>query len=81
VTASFSIHNRTASRRITTVVFPSFDTGFGGVPPSEAARQRVVAWELFLEVPYPPNWERVVRREQLISGSRSLDPSLDPAED
>lgn len=66
-------HNRTAPRRIATVVFPSFGTGFGGVPPNEAARQMAVAWELFLQVPYPPNWERVVRREQLISGTGTPD--------
>ena len=64
-------HNRTATKRIASVVFPSFGTGFGRVAPDEAARQMAVAWELFLEPPYPPDWQRVVRREQMINGTLS----------
>jgi len=67
-------HNRSATRRIGSVVFPSFGTGFGQVPAAEAARQMAVAWELFLEVPYPPDWDRVVRRERMISGTTSNEP-------
>ena len=59
-------HNRDAERPIRTVVFPAFGTGFGGVAPDEAARQMAVAWKLFLEPPYPPNWDRIVQREKLI---------------
>lgn len=59
-------HNRASDDSIRTVVFPAFGTGFGGVAPAEAARQMAVAWKLFLEPPYPPNWDRVLRRERLI---------------
>lgn len=66
-------HNRSMQRRIASVVLPSFGTGFGRVPVNEAARQMAVAWELFLEAPYPPDWDRVVRREQMIMGTAATD--------
>lgn len=59
-------HNRASERAIKTVVFPAFGAGFGGVAPDEVARQMAVAWKLFLEPPYPPDWDRVSHREQLI---------------
>ena len=59
-------HNRTSDAPIETVVFPAFGAGFGRVSEDEAARQMAVAWRLFLEPPYPPDWDRVTMREQLI---------------
>ena len=70
-------HNRATDRVIQTVAFPAFGTGFGNVPPDEAARQMAVAWRLFLEPPYPPNWDRVLHREKLIcweGDERRVDP-------
>jgi O-acetyl-ADP-ribose deacetylase (regulator of RNase III) len=63
---SIYLHNRSAARRIETVALPAFGAGFGRVAPDEVARQMAVAWKLFLEPPYPPNWDRVVARERLI---------------
>ena len=61
-------HNRMSDRIIDTVVMPAFGAGFGGVEPGEVARQMAAAWRLFNEPPYPPDWDRVVAREQLIVG-------------
>lgn len=63
---SIYLHNKTAEHPIHTVVLPSFGTGFGRVDAREAARQMSVAYKLFLELPYPPNWDRVVARERQI---------------
>lgn len=60
-------HNRATETPIETVVFPAFGAGFGRVSEDEAARQMAVAWRLFLEAPYPPDWDRVTMREQLIN--------------
>ena len=67
--ALLAIHhyNRAAEAPLASVVFPAFGAGFGGMTPDETARQMAVAWRLFLEPPYPPDWDRVVRREQLIT--------------
>lgn len=59
-------HNRGSEDAIGSVVFPAFGAGFGGVAPAEVARQMAVAWKLFLEPPYPPDWDRVLARERLI---------------
>lgn len=59
-------HNRASAQPIKTVIFPAFGAGFGGVPPDESARQMAVAWKLFLEPPYPPNWDRALLRERII---------------
>jgi O-acetyl-ADP-ribose deacetylase (regulator of RNase III) len=59
-------HNRSSEQTIRSVVFPAFGAGFGGVAPDEVARQMAVAWKLFRELPYPPNWDRVIDRERLI---------------
>lgn len=59
-------HNRGSEQAIKTVVFPAFGAGFGGVSPDESARQMAVAWKLFLEPPYPPNWDRALHRERMI---------------
>jgi O-acetyl-ADP-ribose deacetylase (regulator of RNase III) len=59
-------HNRSEGRRINSVVFPAFGAGFGGVAPDEVARQMAVAWRLFSELPYPPDWDRALARERLI---------------
>lgn len=63
-------HNRAEEPGIGSVVFPAFGAGFGGVDPSEVARQMAVAWKLFSELPYPPNWDRAVDRERLICWDR-----------
>jgi O-acetyl-ADP-ribose deacetylase (regulator of RNase III) len=61
-------HNRQAAAPpLRSVVFPAFGAGFGRVPPLEVARQMAVAWQLFLEAPYPPDWDRVIRRERVIT--------------
>lgn len=68
-------HNRATTESIESVVFPAFGAGFGRVEPDEVARQMAVAWRLFLELPYPPNWDRVIAREQMIthdSGKRRI---------
>jgi O-acetyl-ADP-ribose deacetylase (regulator of RNase III) len=59
-------HNLRAERVIRSLVFPAFGAGFGAVPPDEVARQMSVAWRLFLELPFRPDWDRVTRRERLI---------------
>lgn len=59
-------HNRATDVPIASVAFPAFGAGFGGVAPGEVARQMEVAWRLFCEPPYPPNWDRAVDRERLI---------------
>jgi O-acetyl-ADP-ribose deacetylase (regulator of RNase III) len=59
-------HNRSSGQPIKTVVFPAFGAGFGGVSPDESARQMAVAWKLFLEPPYPPDWDRALLRERII---------------
>jgi O-acetyl-ADP-ribose deacetylase (regulator of RNase III) len=70
-------HNRTSGSTISRIVFPAFGAGFGGVAPDEVARQMAVAWRLFLEPPYPPNWDRASARERLIcwdGGDRRVAP-------
>lgn len=59
-------HNRRAERPIETLVIPAMGAGFGQMPMEEVARQTSVAWRLFDEVPFPPDWDRVLRRENLI---------------
>ncbi|MFT3768419.1 MAG: macro domain-containing protein [Minicystis sp.] len=59
-------HNRSHDGAISSVVFPAFGAGFGGVVPDEVARQVAAAWKLFLEPPYPPDWDRALARERLI---------------
>jgi O-acetyl-ADP-ribose deacetylase (regulator of RNase III) len=59
-------HNRASEAGVASVVFPAFGAGFGGVAPDEVARQMAVAWKLFVELPYPPNWDRALDRERLI---------------
>ena len=61
-------HNRSNAEPISQVVVPAMGTGFGTMTPEESARQMAVAWRLFLEPPYPPNWDRALHRERLISG-------------
>lgn len=59
-------HNRVGEVPIETVAFPAMGAGFGGVAPDEVARQMAAAYQLYLEPPYPPDWDRVVRRERII---------------
>jgi len=59
-------HNRTSDATITTLAFPAMGAGFGGVEPDEVARQMAAAYQLYLETPYPPDWDRILRRERII---------------
>lgn len=58
--------NRTEQQKIESVAMPAMGSGFGGLTADESARQMAVAYRLFLDPPYPPDWDRVVRRELLI---------------
>jgi len=60
-------HARARDAEVESVVFPAFGCGFGRVVADEAARQMVAAWKLFLEPPYPPDWDRILARERLIA--------------
>ncbi|MGL4550342.1 MAG: macro domain-containing protein [Gemmataceae bacterium] len=59
-------HNRTAARRIETVAMPAMGTGFGGVPPGEAARQMAAAYRHLLEPPHRLDWDWVAGRQRAI---------------
>ena len=52
--------------RIRSLVLPALGAGFGGVAAREVARQIAVAWRLFDEAPFRPDWDRIIRRERLI---------------
>ena len=59
-------HNIRADRKIETVVFPSFGTGFGGVTYSESARQMAAAYRHYLNPPHRLNWDWVADRQRSI---------------
>lgn len=59
-------HNRERDDAVESVAFPAMGAGFGGVAPDEVARQMAAAYQLYLEPPYPPSWDRVVKRERTI---------------
>ena len=53
--------------RIQTLAMPSFGTGFGGLSPSESARQIAAAWRGLLSPPHRLDWDWVIAREKLIT--------------
>lgn len=55
-----------ADRKIDTVVFPALGAGFGGVEPSEVARQMACAYQHYLSPPHRFNWDTVTRRQKKI---------------
>ena len=60
-------HNLTAERKIETVAFPAFGTGFGGVTFDEAARQMAAAYRHYIEPPHRLDWDFVVERHRAIA--------------
>lgn len=60
-------HTVQSERRIDTVAFPAMGTGFGGVPPEEAARQMAVAYKHYLSPPYRFDWDLVIARQKAIA--------------
>jgi O-acetyl-ADP-ribose deacetylase (regulator of RNase III) len=67
-------HNVASEHRIRSVVVPAMGAGFGGVPPSESARQMAAAWKHFASPPYRLDWDTVVARERAITvdGGRTV---------
>lgn len=59
-------HNVHCDRKIRTVAFPAFGTGFGGVPQDEAARQMAAAYRHYLNPPHRLDWEWVAGRQKSI---------------
>lgn len=59
-------HNQAADRKIESVAFPAFGTGFGGVPFDEAARQMAAAYRHYLNPPHRLDWEFVAERQKSI---------------
>lgn len=67
-------HNLSEPRKIETVAFPAFGTGFGGVAYDEAARQMAAAYRHYLEPPHRLDWDFVVERHRAIAydGNRQV---------
>ncbi len=59
-------HNLAAEEKIEVVVLPAMGTGFGGVSPSEAARQMATAYRHYLEPPHRLDWDFVAERHKAI---------------
>lgn len=60
-------HNRRhPDAPIETLAFPAFGTGFGGVEPTEAARQMAAAYRHLLDPPHRLDWDFVVDRHRAI---------------
>ena len=59
-------HNIQADEKIQTVCFPSFGTGFGGVPCRESARQMAAAYRNYLNPPHRLDWDWVIQRQLAI---------------
>lgn len=59
-------HNVESDDRIDTLAFPAFGTGFGGMKPSEAARQMAAAYRHYLNPPHRFDWDLVISRELAI---------------
>lgn len=59
-------HNIREDRKITSVAFPAFGAGFGGVPFSEAARQMAAAYRHYLDPPHRLDWDWVAGRQKAI---------------
>jgi O-acetyl-ADP-ribose deacetylase (regulator of RNase III) len=56
-------HNQTAARRIEIVACPALGTGYGRVPPREAARQMALAYRNFLNPPQSIGWPYAGERQ------------------
>ena len=71
---TIAAHNVQNASRIERVAFPAMGTGFGGVAPSEAARQMAVAYRHFLEPPHRLDWDFVAERQRAIcyDGNRQV---------
>lgn len=65
-------NNCCCDRKISTVAFPAFRAGFGGVPFNEVARQMSVAYRHYLHPPHRLDWHWVTGRQRAITydGSR-----------
>ena len=59
-------HNRSADRPIGVVACPGLGTGYGRVPPVEAARQMALAYRHFLEPPDRLDWTVAALRQKAI---------------
>ena len=64
-------HNRTAERKIETLVCPAFGAGTGGVPGIEVGFQMKLAWEHFKKAPsvITPSFAQE-RHERIYYGGR-----------
>ena len=67
-------HKASGKQDISSVVFPAFGNGFGGVECSEVARQMAVAYRHYLNPPARMNWDMVASRQQAIhyDGTRQV---------
>lgn len=63
---AINAHNLAVEEKIEVVVLPAMGTGFGGVAPSEAARQMAAAYRYYLEPPHRLDWEFVAERHKAI---------------
>jgi O-acetyl-ADP-ribose deacetylase (regulator of RNase III) len=59
-------HSRVSEQKIEVAAFPAFGTGFGGMPPSEAARQMAAAYRHYREPPHRLDWHFVAERQKAI---------------
>ncbi|HEX8202170.1 MAG TPA: macro domain-containing protein [Isosphaeraceae bacterium] len=59
-------HNRRSDRRIGVLACPGLGTGYGRVPPVEAARQMALAYKHFLHPPERLNWTVAALRQKEI---------------
>ena len=69
------LHNRTAERKIESVVCPGLGTGTGNVPFREAARQMALAYRNFLNPPAYIDWYYATQRQSDVrfGGDMGLD--------
>jgi O-acetyl-ADP-ribose deacetylase (regulator of RNase III) len=59
-------HNLGNDQKIEVVALPAMGTGFGGMPPDEAARQMASAYRHYLEPPHRLDWDFVVERHKAV---------------
>lgn len=59
-------HNVRHDRKIETLAFPAFGTGFGGMSYEEAARQMAAAYRHYLHPPHRLDWDWVIDRQKSI---------------
>lgn len=63
-------HNCCSEAKVSTVAFPAFGAGFGGVPFDEVARQMAVAYRHYLNPPHRLDWSWVTDRQRAICYDR-----------